>query len=188
MKSRNAISWLVAGQIMIGIGSTLFAQQTNVISNRADRLTMLNTSRPDASRPLFSSLLTEEQRHSLEPIVQADQEELRKLETKLRDARRDLTMAGIRPNFDEAAVRKQAQVMAEIQSDIEMRRLKQLSQVKPPLSQEQIQKIKALSSVSTPGMRPQPPLPVRLERLDPGVTRTTPPPTLRLDNGQAPKP
>jgi hypothetical protein len=154
MKSRKAMLWLVAGQILIATG-TLYAQETNrARTNYTDRLVPV---RAAGVQPLFSYFLTEEQLHSVEPIVQADQAEIQRLEIKLRDARRDLVLVGIRAPFDEPAVRKQAQVIGEIQADIDVLRFKELAQVQPPLSQEQVQKIKTFSSNPSPTMRvPEP--------------------------------
>jgi len=68
---------------------------------------------------------------------------MRELEEKLRDSRRALYQTGLLDKFDEEMVRQKAKVVAELDAEITVLRLKMLSQVKPPLSAEQLQKLSA---------------------------------------------
>src|SRR4051812_40670175 len=94
----------------------------------------------DGFGPAFS-VLTEEQRMSLARAMQAEREKARELESKLRDARRDLVLAGVNTNFDETAIRKQALEVARMEAEMAVLRAKALSQIQPPLSTEQIERI-----------------------------------------------
>jgi Spy/CpxP family protein refolding chaperone len=68
---------------------------------------------------------------------------MRELEIKMRSARQELLAAGLDGKFDEEAVRKQALAVANLDAEIAVLRVKAISQVQPPLSPEQIEKIKS---------------------------------------------
>ena len=55
--------------------------------------------------PLMERVLTEDQRQSLRSAMEAQREQSREIEGKLREARRELMKAGMIDKFDEAAVR-----------------------------------------------------------------------------------
>lgn len=72
----------------------------------------------------------------------ADRDKIRDLEQKIRETRKDLFELGLRQNFDEAAVREKAIAAAKLDAEMTVLRVKAISQIRPPLSAEQIQKIK----------------------------------------------
>jgi Spy/CpxP family protein refolding chaperone len=88
-------------------------------------------------------VLTDEQRASFRQGMEAQREKTRGIETKLRAARRQLLEAGLDGKFDEAAVREQAMAVAALEAETAVMRAKALSQIKPPLSTEQIEKVKS---------------------------------------------
>jgi Spy/CpxP family protein refolding chaperone len=98
---------------------------------------------PMAGMGPVMSVLTEEQRGSVMQALQAQREKVRELETKMRSARQELLAAGLDGKFDEEAVRKQAMAVANLEAEMSVLRVKAISQVQPPLSPEQIEKIKS---------------------------------------------
>lgn len=88
------------------------------------------------------SVLTDEQRASFRQAMEAEREKMRDTETKLRDARKKLIEAGLDGKFDEDAVRKQAMAVATLEAELSVIRARALSQLQPPLSPEQIEKVK----------------------------------------------
>lgn len=80
---------------------------------------------------------------------------MRVVEEKVREARRALYQSGLLDKFDEEAVRKKAKAVAELDAELTVLRLKILSQVKPPLSAEQLQKLSASPAPEAPGGQSQ---------------------------------
>ena len=92
-------------------------------------------------------LLTDEQRASLRRAMEAQREKMRGLEEKLRDARKELFEAGLKEKFDEEAVRQKAMVAAKLDAELAVLRAKAFSQMRPPLSAEQLEKLKNQASL-----------------------------------------
>ena len=88
------------------------------------------------------AVLTPEQRQSLREGAERNREEVRLLEEKLRAARKAAMEAGIEPNFDEAELRQKLRVVADLDADLTVLRAHALANVEPPLSAEQIEKLK----------------------------------------------
>ncbi len=91
----------------------------------------------------FASVLTDEQKESFKKASEGQRDKTRELEEKLRDARKEVLEATIAEKLDEDALRKKCMDAAKIDADLTVLRAKTLSQVKPPLSKEQIEKLKA---------------------------------------------
>jgi Spy/CpxP family protein refolding chaperone len=87
-------------------------------------------------------VLTEEQRLSFREALEAQRDQARALDEKLRAARKEVVAAGLAEKFDEDAVRKKAQEVGKLEAELSVLRAKALSKVKPPLSAEQIEQIK----------------------------------------------
>lgn len=87
-------------------------------------------------------VLTPEQRESMRTASEADREKTRDLEEKARDARKAVLDATLEKNFNEDALRKKLEAAAKIDTDLMLIRAKALSKIEPPLSAEQIEKIK----------------------------------------------
>lgn len=96
---------------------------------------------PVAGLPLMERVLTEEQRQSIREIMASQRETVRALQEKIRAARQDLLKASLAEPFDEATVRAKAQVVANLETDLTVVRAKALSQVQPPLSDRQIERM-----------------------------------------------
>jgi Spy/CpxP family protein refolding chaperone len=88
------------------------------------------------------TVLTDEQRASFRQAMDAQREKMRDVQTRLGAARRQLLETGLDGTFDEAAVRKQALEVASLEAELSVMRAKALSQLRPPLSPEQIEKVK----------------------------------------------
>jgi Spy/CpxP family protein refolding chaperone len=91
----------------------------------------------------LQAVLTEEQRASLREAMEGQRAKLRELEEKIRDARRELLTAGLTDKFDEDAVRQKAMAAAKLDAELTVARAKAFSQMRPVLSSEQLEKLKA---------------------------------------------
>jgi Spy/CpxP family protein refolding chaperone len=81
--------------------------------------------------------LDDKQSELLREAMQADNEEIRKLDEKLRAAQKELVQAVIAEKYDEKIVREKAEAVAKIQTEITMLRAKQIATVVPTLKPEQ---------------------------------------------------
>jgi Spy/CpxP family protein refolding chaperone len=124
-------------------------------------------------------VLTDQQRASFRAAMSEMRGKFGELEPKLRAARQDLLVTGVGGKFDENVIRQKALAVSRIEAELTVLRLKALSQMQPPLSPEQIDKIKrgepgAVHALERP----------RLER---HLHRESPAATNRDENGLPPK-
>jgi len=103
------------------------------------------------------SVLTDEQRASMREAMVADREKIRELEQKIRESRKELFDLGLREKFDEAAVREKANAVAKLDAEMTVLRVKAISRIRPPLTAEQIEKIKNSSGPEMGDRQPEPP-------------------------------
>lgn len=89
------------------------------------------------------NVFTDEQRASFRQAMDGQREKMRDTETRLRDARIKLLETGLAEKFDEAAVRQQAMAVATLEAELSVIRTRALSRLQPPLSPEQLEKIKS---------------------------------------------
>ncbi|HEX4265254.1 MAG TPA: periplasmic heavy metal sensor [Verrucomicrobiae bacterium] len=87
-------------------------------------------------------VLNEEQRASYQAALRAAHGEVMELDAKLRLARQEVLNTSLTGKFDENAVREKAFAAARIEAELAVIRARAFSQVQPPLSAEQIEKIK----------------------------------------------
>jgi Spy/CpxP family protein refolding chaperone len=87
----------------------------------------------------------------------ADREKVRELEQKIRESRKELFELGLREKFDEAAVREKAKDAAKLDAEMTVLRVKAISKIRPPLTAEQIEKIKASASPQMGDRQSEPP-------------------------------
>jgi len=87
-------------------------------------------------------ILTDEQRASLREAMDTLREKTNPLEGKLFQARKQLFEASLSPKFDEDSMRDKALQAAKLEAELTVLRAKAFSQVRPPLSQEQVEKVK----------------------------------------------
>ena len=124
-------------------------------------------------------VLTDEQRASYEAALNKEHGLMVELQNRLRVARQDFVEASVGQAFDENLLRQKAIAATRLEAEMAVLRARALSQVQPPLTQEQIQKIKA----NQPG-------PVRPFRQGGGVNQrlpATPASTNQDANGLPPK-
>jgi Spy/CpxP family protein refolding chaperone len=88
------------------------------------------------------SILTDEQRRSLRDAMQDQREKIRELEVQLRGSRRAVLEASLKPEFDEQGLREKAMVAAKAEAELTVLRAKAVSQLKPPLTPGQIERLK----------------------------------------------
>jgi len=88
------------------------------------------------------NVLTDQQRASFESIVGNERDRMRELQTKFRAAQQDFLAASLTQKFDENVLRQKALAMSQFEAELTVLRAKALSQVQPPLTVEQIAKIK----------------------------------------------
>ena len=164
MKSKTIIQCLLACLMISGA--------TNFTLNSQETAPPPRNPRQPAAFPFLPGLgpvanvLTEEQRASFRKAMEAQRETVRDLENKLRDARGKLFAQGLGEKFDEAAVRQQALAVATLEAEMSVARARALSQIQPPLSAEQIGKIKTgiANAPQRPGFRAEERLEQRRER------------------------
>jgi len=87
--------------------------------------------------------LTDEQRASFRSAMAGQRDQVRDLESQIAAARRDLLEASLAAKFDEAAVRQKAAAAADLEVDLNVLRAKAFSQIQPPLSADQLAKIRS---------------------------------------------
>lgn len=98
--------------------------------------------RGDPMMERFASVLTDEQKESFRKASEGQREKRQEIEEKLRDARKAILEASLAEKLDENLLRKKFMDAAKIDADLTVLRAKALSQVKPLLSKEQIEKLK----------------------------------------------
>lgn len=129
--------------------------------------------------PFLNRVLTEDQRASLREEMEAQREQTRELEEKLRAARKEMLKASLATRFDADAIRSKALEVGRLDAEMTVLRAQALSKMKPPLSAEQMEKLK------------NPPMPEAGERPDgprPESRRDGRPQPERDENGLPPKP
>ena len=87
--------------------------------------------------------MTDAQRASYQASLRAMHGQMAELEAKLRAAREDVLNTTLTTKFDENVIREKALAAARIEAELAVIRAKALSQVQPPLTAEQIEKIKS---------------------------------------------
>ncbi|MCL4785166.1 MAG: periplasmic heavy metal sensor [Verrucomicrobia bacterium] len=92
----------------------------------------------------FERVLTEDQRASIREALQGQRDQWRELDERLRAARREALEVSLARRFDEIAVRQRALAVAALEAEMAVLRARALSQVRPPLSPEQIEQLHQL--------------------------------------------
>ncbi len=144
----------------LGIAISAFGQTPNQSSDNASPRRQFGPAaggRFSAGFERVLSVLTEEQRASMREAMMADREKIRELEQKVRESRKELFELGLREKFDEAAVREKASQTAKLDAEMTVLRIKAISKLRPPLTAEQIEKIKSSSGPEMGDRQPEPP-------------------------------
>ena len=92
--------------------------------------------------PALNRVLTDEQRQSLRAALEPQRDKMPLLEEKVRASRRALLDAAVSGKFDENLVRQSAEASAGAEAELTMIYVRALSQMRPPLSAQQIQQLK----------------------------------------------
>lgn len=130
---------------------SLRADQTNPPAEPAQHSHALTPTGPGANQSSIAGyavggpigVLTDEQRASYEKALRAERGKMMELDAKLRAARQDLLETSVDSKFDEAVIRRKAMAAASIEAELAVLRIKAFSKVQPPLTPEEIEKIKA---------------------------------------------
>jgi len=177
MKTSKSFSSLAAVCYAVAIVSTL-AQQPKPEGDFRPDPDRPRPERPDGFRPggpggprggggSFEQFLTEDQRQSMAQAMMAEREKLREMADKIAAARKALMTMALTEDFNEAAVRAKALEIAKLESELMVIRLKALSEVQPPLSKSQLERILAAPQPGGFGQRPAPNRPPGGERPPP---------------------
>jgi uncharacterized membrane protein len=103
----------------------------------------------------FERVLTEDQRASIREALQGQREQWRELDERLRAARREALEVSLARRFDEIAVRQRALAVAALEVEMAVLRARALSQVRPPLTPEQIEQLHQLPLFGAALPRPE---------------------------------
>ena len=87
-------------------------------------------------------VLTDQQRASYEVALKNERGRMLELQEKLRAARQDFVATSVDQKFDENVLRQKAFAAYRFEAEMAVLRAKAMSQVQPPLTPEQIEKIK----------------------------------------------
>ena len=87
-------------------------------------------------------IMTEEQRASYQSALRAMHPQIAELDSKLRTARQDFLDTALSGKSDENVLREKALAAARIEVELTVIRAKAFSQMKPPFTPEQIEKVK----------------------------------------------
>jgi len=128
-------------------------------------------------------VLTDEQRASYLAAMNKQWARIMELQAQLRVAQQNFVTASVEQKFDENAMREKAMAAYRIDAEIAVLKAKAMSEVQPPLTAEQIQKIKTGQPGQMRPLRPQQQQ-RQLERLGP---QTSPANTNQDVNGLPPK-
>ena len=127
--------------------------------------------------PRFDRVLTEEQRASLREVMASEREKVRDLEEKLRVARKETMQLSVAPKFDEDALRQKALEVGRLEAEMTVSRARTLSRVNPPLSPEQIERLRNAPLLEGGSPRPEFPRAIQPRPLrGPRDQRDLPPP------------
>lgn len=97
---------------------------------------------PPAGAGRVLMVLTPEQRESIRDEFEQNRDKIRELEQELREARKAAADAGLAKDFNEEELRKKLEAAAKLEIEMTLLRARALSKIEPPLSDEQIERIK----------------------------------------------
>lgn len=150
MKIKRTTSFAVCLSTTLLLGGWLAQAQPNPDNPDRPRPPRAQRGQPNAPEPRFQPgpglalmerVLTEDQRESMRSIMASQREAMRDVQEKMRDARKELLKASLAEKFEEEVVRAKALAVARLEAEMTVLRAKALSQVQPPLTEEQIERI-----------------------------------------------
>ncbi len=138
---------LIVFSILMATSLGLRAQQLNAPAPRPQpQKTPASLSSQDLAGIAIGGpvgVLTDQQRVSYVAVIKNEHARLAQLQAELAAARQDVLVTSVTGKFDENLVRQKALVSARIEAEMAVIRAKAFSQVQPPLTPDQIEKIKA---------------------------------------------
>jgi Spy/CpxP family protein refolding chaperone len=151
---KTLISRFLIFGIALAAPFTLTAQEANAQAHRPAQKGIQSAPQQDIAGFALGGpvgVLTDQQRASYMAAMKNERPRLAELQAKVLAARQDMLVTSVTGKFDENVMREKALVAARIEAEMAVIRAKVFSQVQPPLTPEQVEKIKA----GTPGqMRP----------------------------------
>lgn len=173
--------------ILLAAQSTLRADQTNAPVKNSPGIRPQFQNGPSGQNAGIAGfslggpvgVLNDQQRASYQVAMKGVRGKLMELEAKLRVARQDLLTTSVTEKFNENIIRQKALAAAQIEAEMTVLRVKAFTEVTPPLSPEQIEKvIHGQSGPIHPLERPA---------LEHGLRGESPVSTNHDDNGLPPK-
>jgi Spy/CpxP family protein refolding chaperone len=152
MKTNRFLS-LALLALIISTGS-LFSQ-TNQFGRRAEGQGGIANRMMQGPDRAMLNVLTDDQRTSYRQALDTQRAKLRELETKMVEARKDLTAVSASATFDENAVRAKAAYIGNIEVEMAVVRARALSQIQPPLTADQLERMKNVSPAGEFPARPR---------------------------------
>jgi len=143
MKVSRFISCFLIPGVLLASSFASNAQQTNAVQRPRQRP-------PGIENPGINGfalggpvgVLTDEQRASYEAALKKERGLMMELQAKLREARQEFVAASVDQKFDENTLRQKAIAATRLEAEMAVLRAKAMSEVQPPLTPEQIQRIK----------------------------------------------
>jgi Spy/CpxP family protein refolding chaperone len=144
MKFSRLVSRFLIPGALIAVSFVSSAQQTNAPARPRQRPPgiMENPGINGFALGGPVGVLTDEQRTSYETALNRQRGLMVELQAKLRAARQDFVETSVDQKFDENVLLQKAMVAAHIEAEMAVLRARAMSEVQPPLTAEQIQKIK----------------------------------------------
>jgi Spy/CpxP family protein refolding chaperone len=140
------ISHFIIFAIALAAPFALNAQEANAPAQRPPQKGIQST--PPGGIAGFAlggpvGVLTDQQRASYLAAMKSEHARLAELQAKVLAARQDMLVASVSGKFDETVIREKAMAAARIEAEMAVIRAKVFSQVQPPLTPEQVERIKA---------------------------------------------
>lgn len=140
------ISHFIIFSIALAAPFALNAQQANAQARRPPQKGIQSANQQDIAGVAIGGpvgVLTDQQRASYMAAMKNERPRLAELQAKVLAARQDMLVTSVTGKFDENVIREKALVAARLEAEMAVIRAKVFSQVQPPLSPEQVEKIKA---------------------------------------------
>jgi uncharacterized membrane protein len=166
MQSKIVTSFLMAG-VLFTRAAVLHAEQTNTPAATAPGANPAppgqggNAAQPPRMRPLPGapmggpmSVLTEEQLASYKKNITDKQAEMMELNSRRQAARQEISHLVLSPKLDENLIRQKIMDEAKIEADLAIMQAKAFAEIQPPLSDEQLEKLKETQAPRMPMIRP----------------------------------
>ena len=99
-----------------------------------------------APRQGLQAILSDEQWTSFQKVRSEQGQKLMELRPKIQTAQREVFESALSPKYDEALVQQKAQAAAQLYADMLVTQAKTFSEIQPPLSADQMEKIKEMQS------------------------------------------